>query len=554
MILAFLMATVAFAALLPVVLPLVRGVRTAPGRAAFDQAVYRDQLRELDRDIARGLITEAEAQGARLEIQRRLLGAAGPEEPSPATDAPAQAARNCCAGPATRDATQAPRDLATQSPAVEPPQGGVRGGVRGSFGGGSLDGPQGGSHGGPRGGFGGGSGDGPHDGPQVGLQGDPGGGSRGGPRGGMATALAVLVLVGGGSVALYTVLGQPGLPDMPFAARPGDAGAGGDQIRQAVAQLEARLRAEPGNADGWLLYARANTLLGRWDAVADAYRRAISLGRAGPDVLASYGEALVLGAQGTVSPAAREAFAGALRGDPANAMARFYTALATGQGGEPRRAIEQLQALAADMPADSPVRGEIGRQVENFARIAGITPPPLAAGRAGGAVTAPGPDADAVAAAAQMSPADRKSMIEGMVGRLAARLEADPNDADGWLRLGRAYLVLEQRDKAADAYERASALRPGDIAIRVQAVDALLAGLPPTAQVPPRALAMLRQIEAANPNEPTALWYLGLVAAQERQIDAARQYWTRLLVLLPAGGDEARLVSTALEALKGRRD
>lgn len=526
MILAFLMATVAFAALLPVVLPLVRGVRTAPGRAAFDQAVYRDQLRELDRDIARGLVTEAEAQGARLEIQRRLLGAAGPEEPRPATDAPAQAARNRCAGPATRDATLAARDLATQSPAVEPPQGGPRGGVRGSFGGGSLDGPQG----------------------------DPGGGSRGGPRGGMATALAVLVLVGGGSVALYTALGQPGLPDMPFAARPGDAGAGGDQIRQAVAQLEARLRAEPGNADGWLLYARATTLLGRWDAVADAYRRAISLGRAGPDVLASYGEALVLGAQGTVSPAAREAFAGALKGDPANAMARFYTALATGQGGEPRRAIDQLQMLAADMPADSPVRGEIGRQVENFARIAGITPPPLAAGRAGGAVTAPGPDADAVAAAAQMSPADRKSMIEGMVGRLAARLEADPNDADGWLRLGRAYLVLEQRDKAADAYERASALRPGDIAIRVQAVDALLAGLPPTAQVPPRALAMLRQIEAANPNEPTALWYLGLAAAQDRQIDAARQYWTRLLVLLPAGGDEARLVSTALEALKGRRD
>ena len=43
--------------------------------ASFDQAVYRDQLQELDRDIARGLITAAEAEAARLEIQRRLLAA-----------------------------------------------------------------------------------------------------------------------------------------------------------------------------------------------------------------------------------------------------------------------------------------------------------------------------------------------------------------------------------------------------------------------------------------------------------------------------------------------
>jgi len=484
-ILAFLMAVVAFAALLPVVLPLVRGVRSAPGRAAFDQAVYRDQLRELDRDIARGLLTEAEAQGARLEIQRRLLGAADQAAVQAAAQTAAAAARTAAAvEPGPETANRMARPL---------------------------------------------------------------------PRGGKAVALAVLVLAGGGAVALYTVLGQPALPDMPFAARPSGAGQGGDEIRQAVAQLEARLKAEPGNADGWLLYARANTLLGRWDTVADAYRRAIALGRGGPDVLASYGEALVIAAQGTVSPPARDAFAAALKGDPTNAMARFYAALATGQGGEPRRAIEQLQALAADMPADSPVRREIGRQVENFARIAGMAPPPLAAGRAGGAMAAPGPDADTVAAAAQMPPADRKAMIEGMVGRLAARLEAEPDDADGWLRLGRAYLVLEQRDRAANAYERAAALRPGDVSIRVQAVDALLAGLPPTAQVPPRALALLRQIEAVDPNEPTALWYLGLAAAQERQADAARQYWTRLLTQLPAGGDEARLVSTALEALKGRR-
>ena len=81
MILPFLLALLAFVALLPILAPLLRGSRPAPARASFDQAVYRDQLHELDRDIARGLITQTEADAARLEIQRRLLAsrqAAGP--------------------------------------------------------------------------------------------------------------------------------------------------------------------------------------------------------------------------------------------------------------------------------------------------------------------------------------------------------------------------------------------------------------------------------------------------------------------------------------------
>jgi cytochrome c-type biogenesis protein CcmH len=46
------------------------------GGPASDLAVYRDQLAELDRDVARGLMPETEAVSARLEIQRRLLAAA----------------------------------------------------------------------------------------------------------------------------------------------------------------------------------------------------------------------------------------------------------------------------------------------------------------------------------------------------------------------------------------------------------------------------------------------------------------------------------------------
>ena len=93
MILPFLLALLAFVALLPILAPLLRGSRPAPARASFDQAVYRDQLHELDRDIARGLITQTEADAARLEIQRRLLATdRQPAAPSRLTRSPVLAA------------------------------------------------------------------------------------------------------------------------------------------------------------------------------------------------------------------------------------------------------------------------------------------------------------------------------------------------------------------------------------------------------------------------------------------------------------------------------
>ena len=49
--------------------------RPLADRSAHDRAVFRDQLSELGRDVARGIIGEAEAEAARNEISRRLLQA-----------------------------------------------------------------------------------------------------------------------------------------------------------------------------------------------------------------------------------------------------------------------------------------------------------------------------------------------------------------------------------------------------------------------------------------------------------------------------------------------
>lgn len=61
------------AASLAVLLPLTARGGPAPADTSHDLEVYRDQLAELDKDLARGLIKPAEAEQARAEIGRRIL-------------------------------------------------------------------------------------------------------------------------------------------------------------------------------------------------------------------------------------------------------------------------------------------------------------------------------------------------------------------------------------------------------------------------------------------------------------------------------------------------
>ena len=80
MLLWFIFALMTAAAIFAVLWPLARGAQKVGGGS--DLLVYKDQLREIDRDRAAGLIGEAEAEAARLEVSRRLLAAADAQRPT----------------------------------------------------------------------------------------------------------------------------------------------------------------------------------------------------------------------------------------------------------------------------------------------------------------------------------------------------------------------------------------------------------------------------------------------------------------------------------------
>ena len=86
MVLWVIFALMTAAAIFVVLRPLGRRTGTLPGGS--DLVVYKDQLREIDRDRASGMIGEAEAEAARLEVSRRILSAAGSQPAGPATAVP----------------------------------------------------------------------------------------------------------------------------------------------------------------------------------------------------------------------------------------------------------------------------------------------------------------------------------------------------------------------------------------------------------------------------------------------------------------------------------
>jgi cytochrome c-type biogenesis protein CcmH len=78
----FVFALMTAAAIFAVLWPLGRAGR--PQSGGSEVAVYKDQLAEIDRDIAAGLIGSTEAGAARVEISRRLLAAADDQRDPPA--------------------------------------------------------------------------------------------------------------------------------------------------------------------------------------------------------------------------------------------------------------------------------------------------------------------------------------------------------------------------------------------------------------------------------------------------------------------------------------
>jgi cytochrome c-type biogenesis protein CcmH len=284
--------------------------------------------------------------------------------------------------------------------------------------------------------------------------------------GGLAAILAV-VLAGG--VIGYRLLGSE-------AERPAA------QATDPLAALEARAAADADNAGAWQELGFAYFELGRFAEAATAYEKAT---RADPDsavLWSSLGEARVMASErDPLPPSALAAFRKAAALDPKDPRARYFLAVEKDLAGDHEGAVAAWLALLAETPSGAPWEADLERTIEQVGRVHSIAVDQRIAaardqrpaGQAPAMAGIPGPSQEQLAAAATLRPAEQQQMAEQMVARLAARLEREPQDVEGWVMLMRSYRTLGRDAEAHAALGKALAANPGD-AQRLRAAAATL--------------------------------------------------------------------------------
>ncbi|GER00965.1 cytochrome c-type biogenesis protein CycH [Iodidimonas gelatinilytica] len=271
------------------------------------------------------------------------------------------------------------------------------------------------------------------------------------------------------SYPLYRHLGAPGTKSAPAPSATAIAQSatadGGPDIATLLDQLEARLKDQPDRLDGWVLLGRTAFRADQPQRAVRAYTQAVRLAPDDAELQARLGEALISVAEGRITPAADLAFARALNRDPQNATAHYYVGLGLLQNDRPREALARWSDLLANSPDDAPWRADLSARV---ARLEAVLEQRQSLARQGEQSGLPALDAASIDAASQMSEDERTAMITGMVDRLAAKLEARPNDFEGWLQLAKAYMVLGDEESARNALDRARSIAPPD---RLEEID-----------------------------------------------------------------------------------
>ncbi len=297
-----------------VLAPLLSGSARGGRRSSYDLQVYRDQLRAIDADVARGVLSEDEAATVRTEVSRRLL--------------------------ATADAEAAEAEAVTAPARVSRPAA-IAIGLALALGG-------------------------------IGFYAALGAPGR--PDLPLSPRLAQLAAERADrpSQAEVEAIAASGRDVEPQAAAEASA-----EDLELIEHLRAVMAKRPDDPEGQRLLARSESALGNWAAARVAQERMVQLlgPRVGAQEITELAEYMILAANGYVSPEAESRLTQALAIQPDNPIARYYSGLSLLQGGRPDLTYRLWSRLLSEGPPDAPWIESISAQIDEVAMLAGQAAP-----------------------------------------------------------------------------------------------------------------------------------------------------------------------------------
>lgn len=285
----------------------------------------------------------------------------------------------------------------------------------------------------------------------------------------IALAVAAILAIAAIGIAIF----RSGDTAEPAPANNSAAAQAPGSVDDMIAGLRERLRQDPDNHEGWFLLGLSYRESGNYPEAERAFRRAMELAPQNADYVAYLGETLLLRGGDNPPPEAEQLFRRSLELQAGNPQARYYLATIKDVRGDHQGAVNDLIALLGDAPPNAPWEAQVRQAVTTIAQtnninIEGRLPPPRTPPTSTATAAIPGPTREQMDQARTIPPGQQDEMVKGMVDRLAARLQQNPRDADGWIRLMRSRMVLNDRPGATDALRRGLAAFQGDAAAQAR--------------------------------------------------------------------------------------
>jgi len=145
-------------------------------------------------------------------------------------------------------------------------------------------------------------------------------------------------------------------------------------------------------------------------------------------------------------------------------------------------------------------------------------------------------------------PAQAAGDMNTVIQRLQERLQNSPDDADGWVLLGRSLSMVQKFEAAASAYGKAYELMGEVPEIMAQYAETL--ALTKGGRFEGKPIDLLKRAGEIDPQSPRILWLLGVVAAQQGDSSRAIDTWNRLLAQLPPDSEAAEMVKSSIGQMK----
>lgn len=161
------------------------------------------------------------------------------------------------------------------------------------------------------------------------------------------------------------------------------------------------------------------------------------------------------------------------------------------------------------------------------------------------------PSVQSVANAMQSAQRAGLPPMEQAIAGLAERLAREPDDAQGWLLLGRAYKSTERFAEARAALARALALTPDAPDVLVETAEAQALSTP-GARFDGEPLTLLQRALEQDPNHQRGLWLLGIAQFQSGDTDTASATWEKLIATLPEDSPMRDSLRQRIDELKAQ--